>query len=154
MPGTTAETPDPSVTALDVLVGDWVTEAANPLEPATTMSGTTTYEWMEGGRFLIERSIAPPPFPSGLSLIGREDPDDPGSRLVKHHFDSRGVARLYEMTLGGGVWTLARDDPDFAQRFRGTFAADGKTITGAWERSDGKGQPLHHDFDLIYRKVK
>ncbi|HEY3079616.1 MAG TPA: hypothetical protein VGM69_06885 [Chloroflexota bacterium] len=150
----TPTTPDPSVAALDVLVGEWVCEAANPLEPGTTMSDTTTYEWMDGGRFLIERSTADPPFPSSLSLIGREDPDDPSSRLVKHYFDSRGVARLYGMTLEDDVWTLTRDDADFSQRYRGTFSADRKTITGAWERSDGKGQPLHHDFELTYRKVK
>jgi len=154
MTPTTPATPDPSVAALDALVGEWVSEAAMPLEPGMTMSGTTTYEWMDGGRFLIERSTAAPPFPRSLSLIGRVEPDDPGSRLVKHYFDSRGVARRYEMTLKYGAWTLTRDDADFAQRYRGTFSADGKTITGAWERSDGKGQPLHHDFDLTYRRVK
>jgi len=87
MTPTTPATPDRSVAALDVLVGEWVSEAANPLEPGTSMSGTATYEWMEGGRVLIERSSAAAPFPSSLSLIGREDPDDPSSRLVTHYFD-------------------------------------------------------------------
>jgi hypothetical protein len=111
---------------------------------------------MEGGRFLIERSPAPPPFPTGYCLIGRQDPDDDSSPLVQHYFDSRGVARLYHMTLEGNVWTLERraeDDDDFDQRFRGTFSDDGRTIVGAWERSDAPGAPLHHDFDITYRKV-
>ena len=154
MTPTTPTTPDSFVAALDALVGEWVSEAAMPLEPGMTMSGTTTYEWMDGGRFLIERSTAAPRFPRSLSLIGRVEPDDPGSRLVKHYFDSRGVARPYEITFEGVVWTLTRDDPDFSQRYRGTFSGDGKSITGAWDISDGKGQPLHHDFDLTYRKVK
>jgi hypothetical protein len=147
-------TPDPSVADLDVLAGKWIYEAGNPLEPGTTLGGTTTFEWMEGGRFLIERSAAQPPFPSGLSLIGREDPDAAGSPLVMHYFDSRGVARVYQMTLAGGVLTLTRHDADSSQRYRGTFSDDGNTITGAWERSDGPGKPLHHDFDLTYRRVE
>jgi hypothetical protein len=66
--------------------------------------------------------------------------------------DSRGVARLYQMSLRDGVWKLWRDDPEFAQRFNGTFSEDGRTITGAWEKCrDGK--TWEHDFDLIYRKL-
>lgn len=151
---TVRTTPDPSVAGLDVLVGEWIYEIVHPLAPGTTVRGTTTFEWMEGGRFLIERSTAQPPFPSGLSLVGREDPDDANSPLVMHYFDSRGVARLYGVTLAGGVLTITRDGADFSQRYRGTLSDDGTTITGAWEISDGPGQLLHHDFDLTYRRVE
>ena len=62
------------------------------------------------------------------------------------------------MTLREGVWTLLRDRPDFtplafAQRFTGTFGADGRTITGRWETSDDGGATWAHDFDLTYRKI-
>jgi hypothetical protein len=45
---------------------------------------------------------------------------------LQHYFDSRGVARLYEMTFSGGVWNLLRNSSDFtplefSQRFSGTF---------------------------------
>jgi dihydrofolate reductase len=151
----TVPTPHPSVAELDALAGTWVVEVDNPLEPGTTVQATWCFEWMEGGHFLIERAPAPPPFPSGYCLIGREDPDDDSSSLVQHYFDSRGVARRYQMTLEGAVWTLERqaEDDDFDQRFRGTFSADATIITGAWERSDAPGAPLHHDFDITYRKV-
>jgi hypothetical protein len=33
-----------------------------------------------------------------------------------HYFDSRGLARIYEMTLDGGVWTFSRTAPDFSPR--------------------------------------
>ena len=68
---------------------------------------------------------------------------------------SRGVARLYAMTLSGGAWTLTRESPDFTpldfrQRFTGTFSQDGNTISGAWEkRLNGSG--WEHDFALTYR---
>jgi hypothetical protein len=66
------------------------------------------------------------------------------------------VVRLYAMTLADGVWTLARDSPDFTslefrQRFAGTFGPDGNTITGAWEKCCN-GSQWEHDFTLTYRR--
>ena len=149
-------TAHPSVAVLDALVGEWVGELDDPGKPGATVRTTVQYEWMEGGRFLLQLAPAPPPFPTGHSLIGRRDPDDEASPFVQHYFDSRGVARVYDMTFDGRTWTLERKadgDDDFDQRFRGTLSEDGKTITGAWERSDAPGQPIHHDFDVVYRKV-
>jgi hypothetical protein len=69
------------------------------------------------------------------------------------------------MTSGSDpTWTtppeppLVRDRPDFtplsfAQRFTGTFAADGRTIVGRWETSHDGGAAWEHDFDLTYRKA-
>ena len=47
MAGTTA---DPSVAELEALVGEWIAEVDHPMAPGKTMRGTTTFEWMEGGR--------------------------------------------------------------------------------------------------------
>ncbi len=61
--------------------------------------------------------------------------------------DSRGIARLYQMSLRNGVWQQWRDDPTFRQRFSATFSADGRTIRGQWEKSvDGEHWEL--DFNL------
>ena len=70
---------------------------------------------------------------------------------------SRGVARLYAMTLADGVWTLSRESPDFMpldfrQRYTGTFSADGNVISGAWEIGLADGG-LRHDFDLSYHRA-
>jgi hypothetical protein len=72
-------------------------------------------------------------------------------------YDSRGVVRLYAMSLADGVWTLTRESPDFTpldfrQRFTGTFSQDGNTITGAWEKSPD-GTDWEHDFTLIHRRA-
>lgn len=49
---------------------------------------------------------------------------------------TRGIQRIYQMTLSDGVWTLWRDAPDpFPQRFSGTLSEDGPTITGRWEKA-------------------
>ena len=64
---------------------------------------------------------------------------DDGSCL-QHYFDSRGLARLYEMTYDGQTWTLERTKPDFSpldfcQRYIGRFAGDRNTIAGEWQSS-------------------
>jgi hypothetical protein len=95
-----------------------------------------------------------PEAPDGIALIG-QDPASNG-RYLQHYFDSRGVARVYQMTLDDGVWKLWRDEADFSpldfgQRYTGTISDEGQVIMGAWEIChDGKS--WQHDFDLIYRK--
>jgi dihydrofolate reductase len=145
-----------SVAPLHALAGEWISELENPLKPGTNVQGRATFEWLEGGRLLLHRTITPPPFPSSHSLIGRRDPDDSSSPYVMHYFDTRGVVRLYDMTFDGRTWTLfrrAHSSDDFDQGFRGTLSADGATIIGDWERSDSPGEPIHHDAHVTYRKV-
>jgi hypothetical protein len=67
------------------------------------------------------------------------------------YFDSRGVSRIYQMSLNDGVWKMWREAPGFRQRFTGTFSDDGGTIRGYWERS-ADGSHWEHDFDLTYTK--
>ena len=135
--------------ALRALVGDWV--VGDPAAPV----GRTSFSWLEGERFLVLRwTIDIPGAPDGIAVAGV----DPASReLVQHYFDSRGVARLYRMTLEDNVWTLWRSDPDFSQRFTGTISPDGARITGAWEIGPPNAAPddgsFAHDFDLVYTKV-
>lgn len=84
---------------LEVLVGEWQTDA-----PGMEAEGRTSFEWLEGGGFLVERSVVSrPEFPNSISVIG---PTGPDGALQQHYFDSRGVARVYEMTLDAGTWTL------------------------------------------------
>jgi hypothetical protein len=113
------------------------------------------FEWLSGGQFLIQRWEVPiPEGPDGIAIIGF---DATRGTYLQHYFDSRGIARLYEMTFEDGVWTLRRESADFspldfAQRFTGTFSEDGKTITGRWETSRD-GSTWEHDFDLTYTKT-
>jgi hypothetical protein len=106
-------------------------------------TGKATFEWILGGRFVVQRvEIAHPDAPDTLAILAHED-----DGYVQHYFDSRGVVRRYEMSIEGGVWTLWRDEPGFAQRYTGTFSADGNTIEGAWELNGAK------DFDLTYTRA-
>jgi hypothetical protein len=131
---------------LEALVGEWRTSVAGEAV------GTTTFEWLEGGGFLVQRStVNRPEFPDGICIIGATGPN---ASLQQHYFDSRGVARIYEMTLQGGLWTLWRDGPDWPQRFTGRLGEDGNTITGQWERGSELGAALEHDFDIEFARAR
>jgi hypothetical protein len=68
------------------------------------------------------------------------------------YFDSRGVSRIYQMSLSVGVWKLWRDFPGFSQRFTGTFSDDKNVLTARWEKSTD-GSKWEHDFNITYKKV-
>jgi hypothetical protein len=143
----------PALQRLDAFVGEWSMEASF----AVGVTGRAVFEWVLGGQFLVERAEVPdvPDAPDSIAIVGL---DRGGEAFTQHYFDSRGVARVYAMTLSDGVWTLLRDSPDFSpldfwQRFTGEFSADGGTISGRWETSRD-GSSWKHDFDLSYQKVK
>jgi len=78
---------------------------------------------------------------------------------LQHYFDSRGVVRLYRMTLENGTWTLLRTEPDFtplefSQRFVGAISADGNRIEGRWETSHDQGQNWELDFPVSYTRLQ
>jgi hypothetical protein len=143
---------NPAVERLDAFIGGWSLEAGPPGGPSWPGEGRVTFEWLEGRAFLIERwTIDLPEAPDGIAIIGAGD--KPGT-FRQHYFDSRGVHRIYEMTLDDGLWKLWRDAPDpFPQRYTGTFSDDGNTIAGRWEKAE-HGSNWETDFDLTYTKVR
>lgn len=137
------------IQALEPLVGEWTTEARFP--DGLTIRGTTTFEWLEGGGYLVQRSTMEDPIvPRGAMVLG---PARDGDAIVQHYFDSRGVARVYGVELADGVLRLARDDEDFAQRYAGHLSDDGAAIRGAWEMSPDHGATWAHDFELDFARA-
>jgi hypothetical protein len=137
---------------LDRLAGEWEMEVEFPGAPP--MGGArTTFERM--GPMLVQRWQIPVPVaPDGIAVFGY---DESRGTLLQHYFDDRGVARIYEMTLDDGVWTLERSKEDFSdlnfsQRFRGEFSADGNEIRAFWEIAHDH-ETFEKDFDLTYRRV-
>jgi hypothetical protein len=146
--------------SLEPLVGSWRMRALfPPTSPAAGIEADgvarTTFEWLPGRRFLIQRWEVPhPAAPDGIAIIGW---DEGRGSYFQHYFDTRGVARLYEMSIGDGVWKLSRTAPDFspldfAQRYTGRFSDDGGTIRGSWE-SAPDGANWEHDFELLYSRI-
>jgi hypothetical protein len=138
----------PELEPFEALLGEWEIEATHPAVHDTVVRGTASFEWLEGERFMIQRSRNDhPDFPDGISVIGVTD-----GRLTMHYFDSRGVFRVYETAFGGGVLRIWRDVPGFAQRFEGPISDDGATIEGLWELSED-GSTWNDDLKITYRRV-
>ena len=145
---------DDPMKRLEPFLGLWSMEAIVPDAPPMDVRAHVTFEWLSGGAFLVQRWEVPvPEVPDGLAVIGFHA--DRGTYL-QHYFDSRGVARVYEMGFADGRWTLLRNAPDFSpldfrQRWTGTFSADRNTITGRWESARGGSWEL--DFDVRYERL-
>lgn len=137
---------------MEALLGEWSIEVSLPGAPEGDIGARVTFEWLPGEKFLLQRwQIPVPEAPDGLAVIGY---DEGRGTLLQHYFDSRGVARVYEMTFADGTWTLYRAGPDWPQRYVGRMSEDTNTITGAWERGDEPDAPLQHDFDLNFSRVR
>ena len=131
--------------ALAPLVGRWREEISFA---GKTVRIPTAFEWLDGdGGFLLWRTSSPDPFPSSVSAIGED-----GESFAMHYFDTRGVYRLYRMTLRGRQWRIWRNHPAFSQRMVGTISKDRKRIDARWEKNeDRKGWVV--DFPITYRRV-
>jgi hypothetical protein len=147
----TGSTRNPRLARLEVLVGDWDVEARVLRDPASgPQRGRTSFRWIVDGAFLLQRSEIPNSlFPTATAVIG---PDDAADAFAMLYFDSRGVSRIYQMSLTDREWRLWRDHPDFSQRFTGEISPDGKRIDARWEIAEqpGKWQP---DIAMTYVKV-
>jgi hypothetical protein len=145
---------NPAQAELELFIGKWTMQVSVPGQDPIDTGATVSFEWMPGGWFLVERwEIPAPEFPDGTAVIGW---DKGRGTLLQHYFDSRGVARVYEMSVEDDVWRLTRTEPDFSpldfsQRYTGEFSDDGNTIAGMWEiKHPGKDWEL--DFHLTYKK--
>lgn len=142
---------------LERFVGAWTLEAIFPAGNPTDgdVGARARFEWTLDGAFLLEHSeVDHPDAPNALKVVA---PNAEGDGYTQHHFDSRGVVRLYEMTFDGRLWILTREKADFSpldfkQRYTGTFSDDGRSIRGAWEICFDD-ETWQKDFDLNYTRA-
>jgi hypothetical protein len=130
---------------LEVLIGEW-----RPEVPGADIPAKVTFEWLEGGGFVIQRStVEATDFPNGVMVIGATGP---GGGLRQHYFDSRGVHRVYAVGFDGTELTLARDAPGFEQRLSARLGDDGATLAGVWQlNQDDAG--FRDDVAFTYRRA-
>ena len=146
--------PNPALERLGIFIGEWdieITAMSFHPDPSAVERGHTSFEWMEGGAFLVQHSeVSSTEWPRSTAVIGADDAAETYGML---YFDSRGVSRIYKVTFSGGIWTIWREFPGFSQRFHGTFSEDNNTIAARWEKSSD-GSNWEHDFDLTYTRVR
>ena len=143
--------PTRSLKQFDRLVGEWTMVGTHPKLPAA-VPGHSSFEWLREGALLLwhfdwEHGQG---IPSAFSIIGHDDAVEPCTML---YTDERGVARIYQMSLAGGVWKMWRASPDFSQRMTGTFSADGHTITWQGELSRD-GTHWEPDLSVTYTRKR
>jgi hypothetical protein len=127
--------PNPDLKSLDKLVGTWkITGGAE---------GQVTYAWMEGGFFLIQQVALEQAGQRirGIEIIGHLQPygEAPSKEIKSRYYDSTGstldyVYEIEEDTLT--IWFGERGSPAY---YKGTFSADGNTLTGSWVYPGGGG---------------
>jgi hypothetical protein len=145
---------------LEALVGEW--ELAITTGDGETFSGgRARFEWIADGAFLKQRGEAA--FSDDVPQVWRDNAprtidaviglDDHSGTYSFLYYDSRGVHRVYGMSLEDGEWQIrGQAGPEFFQRFIGTFSDDRATIDARWEHStDGEGWQL--DFELTYSRA-
>jgi hypothetical protein len=141
--------PTGSMQQFAVLVGEWTTVGSHPQFPSP-VHGHSSFEWLREGLLLVWHfnweGGGPP---NAFSVIGHDDGE--GETCSMLYTDERGVARIYRMSLEGGVWKMWRDSAGFSQRVTGTFSGDGKSITCRGELSRD-GSHWEQDLDVTYRR--
>jgi hypothetical protein len=139
------------------LVGEWRTEGSHP-QVAGTITGSSTFKWLDGERFVVFRShYDHPDIPDGLSILG----DTEGYRM--HYFDARGVYRLYELSVADDGWAIAMGrqapagsfasgHPPFSQRLRFTFEQHDQRMSC---KSQLSNDDVHweDDLEMTYRRT-
>jgi hypothetical protein len=133
------------LTALQPLAGKWHTEGQQhegPLGPAAAFVAVETFEWLEGGQFLIHRldghfggQVA-----ACVEVLGkRED-----GQLIAHSFYNDGKRNDWAIKEDGptlvwsGVWSKGPED-SLHVRYTVRFEDVGNTLVGKWEQSrDGQ----------------
>lgn len=124
------KTPNPAMRQLDVLVGTW--KVTNLEDGKETDAGTVTFEWSDGGFYLIQRvnlsdTVA-------TEYIGY----DPETGTLKSHlFGGSHEILKYTWEVSGDTLTIWYGDKDSPARFVGTFNEDRSANTGAWEWPGG-----------------
>ena len=98
------------------LVGEWTTKVRMPGSDEV-VRGRTTFEWLEGGGYLIQRAVMDDPvFPRGVMVVG---PDAGGERVVQHPFDSLRLS-ADGMTIEG-AWEICEDGKTWRHDFELTY---------------------------------
>jgi hypothetical protein len=127
--------PSPDMEGLNKLVGTWnVTGGAQ---------GQVTYEWMEGGFFLIQHVDLEQDGmrQKGIEIIGHLRPfgAPPSEDIKSRYYDTMGNTLDYVYEVEGDTLTIWGGERGSPAYYKGQFSDDGNTCAGAWVYPGGGG---------------
>lgn len=138
---TTPEYPQPpaepsaALKRLDRLVGKWNLSGET--------QGNVTFEWMEGGFFLIQHVdfVLNGHAVKCIEIIGQLRPfgQAPSEDIHSRVYDTEGNTLDYVYELEGDTLTIWGGERGSPAYYRGTFSADGSSCAGAWVYPGGGG---------------
>lgn len=137
-PDTPAEKPrrpDPMLRRLDILVGTWdIKGRESGLDGE--INGHVTFEWMEGGFFLIQHVDIDHKGQKirGIEIIGY---DDSTGAFTSHFFDNMGNISEYVWEVSRNTLTIWGGYVGSPARLKGKFGDSGNTIIGSWKWPGG-----------------
>lgn len=127
--------PAPDVRALDKLVREWEVSG-------DYVQGTSSYESMEGGFFLLQHYDFETPDGhkvAGIEVIGHERPfgEAPSEHVKSHAYSNTGDTLDYVYELQGDTLTIWSGEKGSPAYFRGKFSGDGSVLSGRWRWPGG-----------------
>lgn len=112
----------------DRLVGSWKVSGET--------QGETSWEWMDGGFFLIQRGSTRREGveQTYLQIIGcdRTPGTEPADAITGRLYTNHGDTLGYVCELDGDTMTIWMGEKGSPAMYTGTFSADGNTIDGEW----------------------
>lgn len=123
---------------MNAFAGEWKTTGkvyAAAGTPELPINATDTYEWLEGGFFLVHRWDAQigGKRHTGMEIMSYDAETD---IYPMHSYNDEGTrGKMIARVDAKGVWVFG----DVKERSTVTFSADGNTMFGAWELKDESG---------------
>jgi hypothetical protein len=125
--------PNPDLKSLDKLVGAWAVSGG--------AHGQVRYEWMEGGFFLIQHVDLENDGGTikGLEIIGHLQlfGQPPSEEIRSRYYGSAGETLDYVYEMDGDTLTIWGGEKGSPAFYKGTFSADGNTLSGGWTYPGG-----------------
>jgi hypothetical protein len=124
--------PAPDLRSLNRLVGTWAVSGE--------AEGTVTYEWTDGGFFLLQHVNLGGT--EGLEVIGHERRygEQPSVDIRSRYYGfSEGETLDYTYDITGDTLTIWMGERGSPAYYEGTFSEDGNSLTGAWHYPGGGG---------------
>lgn len=124
-------TPNPDLQAFERLIGTWKVDGG--------VKGQTSYEWMEGKFFLLQHIQLGDV--KGIEIIGHEQKfgEDASAEIKSRYYGTRGETFDYVYEMDGDTLTIWGGEKGSPAYYKGTFSADGNTLSGDWVYPGGGG---------------